>query len=96
MTKTNGHLVLPAWKRVFRAAIGALLIGVVMADVFDPGGGQALGWMALAPLVAVYPILSAITGWELLLLGGDKAYADDVSKKNAEQAPRGEMVGKAA
>ena len=42
--------------RLARGLIGAVLIGVVMVQT-DP-----LGWLAILPLIAVYPIFSAITG----------------------------------
>jgi len=45
--------------RAVRALIGAGLIVFVMTTPEAP-----LGWYAILPLLAVYPIFSAITGWD--------------------------------
>jgi hypothetical protein len=45
--------------RAARALIGAALIAFVMTTPEAP-----LGWFAVLPLLAIYPIFSAITGWD--------------------------------
>jgi len=47
--------------RLFRLLVGAGLIAFVMTTPDAP-----LGWYAVLPLLAVFPIFSAITGWDPL------------------------------
>lgn len=51
------------FSRVVRILIGAAMLAVVMAVPATP-----LGWITTVALVAVYPILSGILGYELALL----------------------------
>ncbi|MDH5327920.1 MAG: DUF2892 domain-containing protein [Gammaproteobacteria bacterium] len=52
--------------RLVRVGAGATLIGVTMTTTATP-----LGWLALLPLLAIYPMFTAVTGWSPLkaLLG---------------------------
>ena len=50
---------LPKVSRLFRALFGAGLIAFVLTTPAAP-----LGWYAILPLIAVYPIFTAITGWD--------------------------------
>jgi hypothetical protein len=45
--------------RIVRALVGAGLIGYVLTTPIAP-----LGWLAVLPLLAIYPMFSAITGWD--------------------------------
>ena len=47
--------------RVLRALTGAALIGVTMQS-----GAAPLGWLAVLPLLAIYPMFTAISGWSPL------------------------------
>ncbi|MDH5327893.1 MAG: DUF2892 domain-containing protein [Gammaproteobacteria bacterium] len=44
--------------RLTRAMFGAVLIGYTMQTTVSP-----LGWLAVLPLLAIFPVFSAITGW---------------------------------
>lgn len=50
---------LPTASRVIRGVIGAGLIAFVLTTPEAP-----LGWYALLPLLAVYPMFTAIIGWD--------------------------------
>ena len=60
MYKSNYETVenLNSASRVLRAVTGAALILFTMSSTATP-----LGWLAVLPLVAIYPIFTAITGW---------------------------------
>lgn len=45
--------------RVLRAVVGSALITCTMMATTTP-----LGWVALLPLIAIYPIFTAITAWD--------------------------------
>lgn len=50
--------------RLVRLITGAIMIGIVM---MDHDTMQPLGWLSVIALVAIYPILSGMLGWELFL-----------------------------
>jgi len=58
-TTNTGVENLPQASRVIRGVVGAGLIAFVMTTPDAP-----LGWYALLPLLAVYPIFTAIIGWD--------------------------------
>ena len=57
---TNSNVEnLPKISRVIRGMFGAGLIAFVLTTPAAP-----LGWYAILPLLAIYPIFTAITGWD--------------------------------
>lgn len=59
MKTTLQHSTLSWTERNARIAAGAALIGATMAT-----NGSTLGWIALLPLLAVYPIMTGIAGFD--------------------------------
>ncbi|ALP53136.1 hypothetical protein Tel_08185 [Candidatus Tenderia electrophaga] len=47
--------------RVVRTLIGLALVGIVFLDLYR---GVTLGWYAYLPLVALYPLLTGMLGWD--------------------------------
>ncbi len=55
--------------RFVRVVAGSFMIAIVMLDVTN---AHPLGWLSVMALVAIYPLLSGIIGWELALLNQRK------------------------
>lgn len=49
--------------RVLRFILGLALIVVVLMEL---GNGEALGMYAYLPIIAIYPLMTAILGWDPL------------------------------
>lgn len=49
--------IIGLWDRSVRIALGAALIGIAMTASETP-----LGWIAVLPLLAVYPVLTGVVG----------------------------------
>jgi hypothetical protein len=64
--------------RIVRVLIGAALVAVVFVDIYE---GQPLGWDAYLPLLAIYPLITAILGWDPLYSAGHIKTCDG-SKRN--------------
>ena len=63
--------------RTVRLIIGAALIAVVL---FELGQGNTLGWQAYLPIVAIYPLLSGMLGWDPLYATGHVKSCDTSSR----------------
>lgn len=74
------------YTRLTNFILGALLI----ATVFIVGGGN-LGWLALLPIAAVYPMLVAITGCSLHRLLTEIVLRD-IKEMDAEEGDNYRLV----
>ncbi len=50
---------LNTYDRILSAILGSIMIG----SVFNLGSGMNLGWLALLPILGIYPCLAAIIGF---------------------------------
>ncbi len=50
--------------RTIRAVIGAGLMGVAFYELYAPGIGATATWHSYAVLIAVYPLMTSMLGWD--------------------------------
>ena len=62
--------------RSVRLIVGAALIAIVLMEL---GKGNTLGWQAYLPIIAIYPLLSGIVGWDPLYATGHVKSCDTSS-----------------
>ena len=53
--------------RIVRFVVGSTLIAIVLMELRQ---GSTLGWQAILPIIAIYPLLSSILGWDPLYATG--------------------------
>ena len=63
--------------RIVRVVIGFALLGVVYVDLIKE---MPLGWHVFLPLLAIYPLLTAILGWDPLYAAGHVKTCDTSSR----------------
>lgn len=70
--------------RVVRVLVGAGLVGVVFMDIY---AGQPLSWHAYLPIIAIYPLITAIMGWDPLYAAGHVKTCDGSQRNQCGTFP---------